>query len=134
MGIGTGVSHSGDDDDTSQASFTSRFSNNLINAPDTTILDNVTKPIVKVLGELFEKIRSPCQHSKVKVRKNPLPNGSRPQNTTVARNNDWDDDQKIRFFSDRLKGEALEWPENYVEIQGDDLNYDDWRYEIIERF
>jgi hypothetical protein len=52
----------------------------------------------------------------------------------VARNNDCDDDQKINFFADRLKGEALEWHGNYVEELRDELDYDDWRYEIIERF
>ncbi|KAK4037640.1 hypothetical protein OUZ56_029671 [Daphnia magna] len=41
----------------------------------------------------------------------------------VARNNEWDDNQKIRFFSDRLKGEAFEWHENYAEEEGDDLNF-----------
>ena len=46
MGVGSGASHSGDDD-----ANTSR----LINVPDTTILDNVSKPIVKVLGELFSR-------------------------------------------------------------------------------
>jgi hypothetical protein len=45
----------------------------------------------------------------------------------VARNNDWDeDDQKLRFFSDRLKREALlEWHDNYAEGQGNVLNYAD---------
>jgi hypothetical protein len=52
----------------------------------------------------------------------------------VARNNGWDDEQKLRFFSDRLKGEALEWHDEYVEEQDQCLNYDDWRKDIIERF
>ena len=52
----------------------------------------------------------------------------------VARNNNWDEDKKIRFFSDRLKGEALEWHDNYAEEQGNHLNYEDWRKDIIERF
>ena len=52
----------------------------------------------------------------------------------VARNNDWDEDQKIRFFLDRLKGEALEWHDNYAEEQGNHLNHEDWRKDIIERF
>ena len=26
--------------------------------------------------------------------------------------------KKLRFFSDRLKGEALEWHDNYAEEQG----------------
>ncbi|KZR95598.1 Uncharacterized protein APZ42_010586, partial [Daphnia magna] len=52
----------------------------------------------------------------------------------VARNNEWDDNQKIRFFSDRLKGEAFEWHENYAEEEGDDLNYQDWKEALITRF
>ena len=38
------------------------------------------------------------------------------------------------FFSDRLKEEALEWHDNYVEEQGNHLNYEDWWKDIIERF
>ncbi|KAK4045281.1 hypothetical protein OUZ56_032819 [Daphnia magna] len=41
----------------------------------------------------------------------------------VARNNEWDDNKKICFFSDRWKGDAFEWHENYAEEEGDDLNY-----------
>ncbi|KZR95597.1 Uncharacterized protein APZ42_010587, partial [Daphnia magna] len=52
----------------------------------------------------------------------------------VARNNEWDDNQKIRFFSDQLKGEAFEWHENYAEEEGDDLNYQDWKEALITRF
>jgi hypothetical protein len=52
----------------------------------------------------------------------------------VARNNDWDEEQKLRFFSGRLKGEALEWHDEYVEEQDHLLNYTDWRKDIIERF
>ncbi|KZR98653.1 Uncharacterized protein APZ42_005829, partial [Daphnia magna] len=52
----------------------------------------------------------------------------------VARNNNWDNTQKLRFFSDRLKGEALDWHEECVSEQGDELEYDDWRSAIIARF
>jgi hypothetical protein len=33
-----------------------------------------------------------------------------------------------------LKGDALEWHDNYIEEQGNILNYEDWRKDIIERF
>ena len=46
MGAGAGASQNGDDD----ANKTT-----LTPPQDTTILDNVTKPIVKVLGELFSR-------------------------------------------------------------------------------
>jgi hypothetical protein len=51
-----------------------------------------------------------------------------------ARNKDWDEDQKLRFFSNRLKGAALEWQDNYAKEQGNNLNYTDWRKDIVERF
>ncbi len=33
-----------------------------------------------------------------------------------------------------MKGEALEWHDNYFEEQGNTINYEDWRKDIIERF
>jgi hypothetical protein len=50
MGAGAGASQNGDDDAT-----TTRLTTTLTPPQDTTILDNVTKPIVKVLGELFSR-------------------------------------------------------------------------------
>ncbi|KAK4007143.1 hypothetical protein OUZ56_012304 [Daphnia magna] len=52
----------------------------------------------------------------------------------VARNNEWDDNKEIRFFSDRLEGVAFEWHENYAEEESDDLNYQDWKEALITRF
>ena len=129
MGVGAGASHSGDDDAT-----TSPLTKTLANAQDTTILDSVTKPIVKVLGELFSREDKKSIPTFKGKSTDKLITEWLKTAEHVARNNDWDDDQKIRFFSDRLKGEALEWHDNYAEEQGDELNYADWRYEIIERF
>ena len=101
---------------------------------DNTIIDNVTKPIVKVLGELFsreDKKSIPAFKGKSTDK---LITEWLKAAEHVAKNNQWDDDQKIRFFSDRLKGEALEWHDNYTEEQGNQLNYDEWRKDIIERF
>ena len=42
----------------------------------------------------------------------------------VARNNEWDEEQ-LRFFSDRLKGEALKWNDEYDEEHYYPLNYTD---------
>ena len=103
-------------------------------AQDTTILDNVTKPIVKVLGELFsreDKKSIPAFKGKSTDK---LITEWLKAAEHVARNNDWDEDQKLRFFSDRLKGEALEWHDNYAKEQGNHLNYEDWRKDIIEHF
>jgi hypothetical protein len=129
MGLGAGASQSDDDDANS-----SQLTNTLANVPDTTILDNVTKPIVKVLGELFSREDKKSIPTFKGKSTDKLITEWLKAAEHVARNNDWDDDQKIRFFSDRLKGEALEWHDNYAESQGDELNYTDWRSEIIERF
>ena len=132
MGMGAGLSHGAGGAGPSGAN-TSQDPTALT-AQDTTILDNVTKPIVKVLGELFsreDKKSIPAFKGKSTDK---LITEWLKAAEHVARNNDWDDDQKIRFFSDRLKGEALEWHDNYIEEQGNTLNYEDWRKDIIERF
>ncbi|KAI9550704.1 hypothetical protein GHT06_006205 [Daphnia sinensis] len=93
---------------------------------------NLTQPIVRVLGELFSR-----EDKKLIP---PFKGKSTDKLITewlkiaehVARNNNWNDEQKIRFFSDRLKGEALEWHETYVEEN--DTNYDEWKAAIIKRF
>ncbi|KAI9553632.1 hypothetical protein GHT06_021555 [Daphnia sinensis] len=94
----------------------------------------VTSPIVKAIGDLFSRedkkeIPTYTGKSTDKLITEWLKGAEH-----VARNNDWNDDQKIRFFSDRLKGEAFEWPENYAEEEGDNLNYPDWKEAIIARF
>ena len=50
----------------------------------------------------------------------------------VARNNDWSDNQKLRFFSDRLKGDALEWHLTFMD--GEETSYKDWKKDIVHRF
>ncbi|KAK4006754.1 hypothetical protein OUZ56_011912 [Daphnia magna] len=93
-----------------------------------------TQPIVKAIGELFSR-----------EDKNAIPifKGKSPDKLIserlrgaehVAQNNEWDDNQKIRFFSDRLKGKAFEWHETYAQEEGDDLNYQDWKKALIKRF
>ncbi|KAI9553724.1 hypothetical protein GHT06_021660 [Daphnia sinensis] len=94
----------------------------------------VTSPIVKAIGDLFsreDKKEIPTYKGKGtdKLITEWLKGAEH-----VARNNDWNDDQKILFFSDRLKGEAFEWHENYAEEEGDNLNYPDWKEAIIARF
>ncbi|KZS02811.1 Uncharacterized protein APZ42_034611, partial [Daphnia magna] len=93
-----------------------------------------TQPLVKALGELFfreDKKAIPIFKGKSKDK---LVSEWLRGAEHVARNNEWDDNQKIRFFSDRLKGEAFEWHENYAEEKGDDLNYQDWEEALIKRF
>jgi hypothetical protein len=103
-------------------------------APDSTIIDSVTKPIVKVLGELFSREdKKSIPTFKGKSTDKVITEWLKAAEH-VARNNDWDEDKKLRFFSDRLKGEALEYHDNYAEEQGNDLNYADWQKDIIESF
>lgn len=63
----------------------------------------------------------------------------------VANNNDWSMDQKVRYFSDRLKGEALEWHNEYMEKPCDEqqppksipkllITYGTWKHNFIKRF
>jgi hypothetical protein len=101
---------------------------------DTSILDNVTKPIVKVLGELFSREDKKSIPTFKGKNTDKLITEWLKSAEHVARNNDWNEEQKLRFFSDRLKGEALEWHDEYVEEQDQFLNYTDWRKDIIERF
>lgn len=52
----------------------------------------------------------------------------------TARSNEWDDSQKIKFFADRLRGEAYEWHSDYVENNTSPLNYQIWKDELKARF
>ena len=55
----------------------------------------------------------------------------------VADNNDWDPSQRLRFFSDRLKSEALDWHVEYLaNVKNDGLpySYDNWKHDMIVRF
>ena len=47
--------------------------------------------------------------------------------------NGWDDEQKVRYFSDRLKDEAAEWLREYVENDGN-VEYGVWKDALISRF
>ena len=47
--------------------------------------------------------------------------------------NEWDDEQKVRYFSDRLKDEAAEWLREYIDNEGD-LAYKVWKDALIARF
>ncbi|KAK4030644.1 hypothetical protein OUZ56_023917 [Daphnia magna] len=140
--VDMGVTH--DDEDTSEKTFANSCKKNPKDSdiPATEQDDEdakkvnryFTQPIVKALGELF---------SREDKKANPIFKGKSTDKLIsewlrgtehVARNNEWDDNQKIRFFSDRLKGEAFEWHENYAEEEGDDLNYQDWKEALITRF
>ena len=55
----------------------------------------------------------------------------------VGNNNDWDDAQRLRFFSDRLKSEAMDWHIEYMnnlKNEGKTPTYADWKQDMIIRF
>ncbi len=133
MGVGAGPGHgrggnNSDDDETRDPT------GNPDQTADTTILDNVTKPIAKVLGELFSREDKKSIPTFKGKSTDKLITELLKTAEYVAGNNDWDEEEKLRFFLDRLKGEALEWHDEYVEEQDQLLNYTDWRKDIIERF
>ncbi|KZS00127.1 Uncharacterized protein APZ42_003708, partial [Daphnia magna] len=110
----------GVDHDTSEEAETSRHNPIEKSTEKTPIAEEIdmiktfTQPIVKVLGGLFSR------EDKKSIP--PYKGKSTDKMITewlktaehVARNNNWDDTQKFRFFSDRLKGEALDWHKEYV--------------------
>ena len=51
----------------------------------------------------------------------------------IASNNGWTPQQKIRFFSDRLKDDALEWHLSHMEANTRN-DYAIWKKEFIEQF
>ncbi|KZS03345.1 Uncharacterized protein APZ42_033952 [Daphnia magna] len=144
--VDMGVTH--DDEDTSKNTTQKSFTNTSKKNPkDIDILateqDNenakkvnryLTQPIVKAIGELFsreDKKAIPIFKGKTT---NKLISEWLRGAEHVARKNEWDDNKKIRFVSDRLKGKAFEWHENNAEEEGDDLNYQDWKEAPITRF
>ena len=55
----------------------------------------------------------------------------------VGNNNDWDDAQRLRFFSDRLKSEAMDWHIEYItnlKAEGKTPSYKEWKEDMIIRF
>lgn len=52
----------------------------------------------------------------------------------IARSNEWDDSQRIKFFSDRLRGEACEWHFEFLDRNPGHFDYRDWKEELRTRF
>ena len=95
---------------------------------------DLATPLVQKLGELFsreEKKTIPTYKGKTSDK--PVTDWLKTAER-VAQNNNWDPTQKIRFFSDRLGGEAIDWHTTYVITQGANLRYDEWKKDFIERF
>ena len=95
---------------------------------------DIATPLVQKLGELFsreEKKTIPTYKGKTSDK--PVTDWLKTAER-VAQNNNWDPAQKIRFFSDRLGGEAIDWHTTYVIAQGANIRYEDWKKEFIKRF
>ena len=95
---------------------------------------DLATPFVQKLGELFsreEKKTIPTYKGKTSDK--PVTDWLKIAER-VAQNNNWDPAQKIRFFSDRLGGEAIDWHTNYVIGKGNALTYEDWKSDFIARF
>ncbi len=52
----------------------------------------------------------------------------------VARNNDWNDVQKIRFFGDHLRGDAADWHTEFLENLEQATNYNQWKTSLKNTF
>ncbi|EFX66137.1 hypothetical protein DAPPUDRAFT_116683 [Daphnia pulex] len=52
----------------------------------------------------------------------------------VAQSAGWNAKDKIKYFSDRLRGDAADWHSDYIDHAADKEDYDAWEKAIISRF
>ena len=52
----------------------------------------------------------------------------------VAQSAGWEKKDKIKYFSDRLRGDAADWHTDYMERADDEEDYDAWEKALINRF
>jgi hypothetical protein len=52
----------------------------------------------------------------------------------VAQSAGWEKKDKIKYFSDRLRGDAADWHSAYIETANDQKDYDAWEKALINRF
>ena len=89
--------------------------------------------LVKGLGELFTREdKKNIRVFRGKPSDPPITSWLKDAEVT-AYLNEWDDEQKVRYFSDRLKDEAAEWLREYIENEGD-VRYSVWKDALISRF
>jgi hypothetical protein len=95
------------------------------------------------LGEMFtreEKRQIPLFSGQTELAYDWLKSAER-----VAYNNDWDDSQRLKFFSDRFRDEALDWFNEYMENPVDNseppreigkhhVTYKIWKVNFLKRF
>ena len=91
-------------------------------------------PLVEKLGELFSREeKKTISLFKGRQTDKPVTDWLKIAER-VAQNNNWTDKQKIRFFSDRLGGEAIDWHTAYALEKGQTITYAAWRTDFITRF
>jgi hypothetical protein len=52
----------------------------------------------------------------------------------AAQSAGWGTKDKIKYFSDRLKGDAADWLSDYIDHAADKKDYDAWEKALISRF
>jgi hypothetical protein len=52
----------------------------------------------------------------------------------VAQSAGWGAKDKIKYFSDRLRGDAADWHSDYIDHAADKEDYDAWEKPLISRF
>ena len=95
---------------------------------------DITEPLIKQLGELFSREDKKSISIFKGSANNILVTDWLKEAERIAQNNQWDSEQKIRFFSDRLKNEAVDWHLEYMENLNTAPQYEDWKKEIVNRF
>ena len=103
------------------------------NLPANVTLKDLETSLVKGLGELFTREdKKNIRVFRGKPSDPPITSWLKDAEITAYLNG-WDDEQKVRYFSDRLKDEAAEWLREYVENDGD-VEYGVWKDALISRF
>ena len=104
-----------------------------VNTTANTTFKELESSIVKGIGEMFTREdKRNIRVFKGKPSDPPVTTWLKEAEITAALNG-WDDSQKVRYFSDRLKDEAAEWLLEYMESEGS-CNYSDWKKALIARF
>lgn len=95
---------------------------------------DISTPLIQKLGELFSREEQKTLPLFKGKTTDPLVTDWLKKAEHVANNNNWDGNQKLRFFSNRLGGEAISWHTEYAIVKGPNLTYDLWKKDFISRF
>ena len=113
--------------------FGAQAGNDDVNLTANVSLKELETSLVKGLGELFTREdKKNIRVFRGKQSDPPITSWLKDAEVTAYLNG-WDDEQKVRYFSDRLKDEAAEWLREYFENEGD-VEYSVWKDALISRF